>query len=71
MNLQELRKLAEGLQACGDTVMILRLEKVIAMCDLIAQCKEALADIIRNHGEEVWGHGGEEALAAIEQWEKK
>jgi len=45
-------------------------EQIERQAALLKQCKGALADILRNHGDEVWGHGGEEALAAIEAWEK-
>ena len=73
--LTELRKLAEA--ATTNEAHITKLidfnnkatpATILAMCDLIAQCKDALENcaVAFYEDEDI-----KEALAAIEQWEKK
>jgi hypothetical protein len=87
MTLQDLRKLAEA--AVANEAHITKLidfhnkanpSTVIAMLDLIAQCKEVLKDFRDNWDCDTDSHSygtncrccaAEELLAAIEQWEKK
>jgi hypothetical protein len=84
MNLQDLRKLAEaatavwgkGHQRNTEEIMFERAANpatILALLDLIAQCKEALGiEVGLLHGAQLKARKESyAALAAIEQWEKK
>jgi hypothetical protein len=76
MKLDELRKLAEAAIAegritnvWGEFYATANPETILALLDLIAQCKEALTCALSDSDPYI--NKTKDALAAIEQWEKK